>query len=100
MMRDSSFNKICSIKNKWIGGTHTYKIVDNGRRKVRSGKDWIEFTHDLSDGAGYGYSYSKKISLARGKPEMVLAHTLKNTGTKPIETTVFNHGFFQIDGQA
>ena len=77
--------------------THTYKIVDPGKRQTRQGKNWIQFTHEISSHAGYGYSYTKRISLTEGMPEMVLSHELTNTGSKPIDTTVYNHGFFQID---
>ena len=79
---------------------HTYKVVDPGKWTIQKRKDSIEFTHELPDmGAqtGYGYIYSKKLSLVPGKPEMILAQELKNTGSKPIDTMVFNHGFFQID---
>jgi hypothetical protein len=37
--------------------------------------------------------------LLKGKPELVLEHSLKNTGQKPINTSVFNHNFFVIDKQ-
>lgn len=77
--------------------THTYKIIDPGKRRLTRGKDWIQFTHEIAGDSGFGYVYSKKITLVAGKPEMVLSHELKNTGSKPIDTTVFNHGFFQID---
>lgn len=79
---------------------HSYKIVDPGKWRIRKHKNSIEFTHELSDQkarTGYGYIYSKRIVLVPGKPEMVLSQELKNTGSKPIDTTVFNHGFFQID---
>jgi hypothetical protein len=77
----------------------TYEIVDPGKWNVRSGRDWIEFVHELSDGKGYGYRYKKTIRLAGGKPEMVIEHSLQNTGTKPIRTSQYNHNFFVIDGQ-
>ena len=79
---------------------HTYKVIDPGQWRVQERKDSISFTHELSDkGAqtGYGYVYSKTVSLIPGKPEMILSQELKNTGSKPIDTMVFNHGFFQID---
>ena len=31
---------------------------------------------------------------------MVMRHTLKNTGKKPIETSVYNHNFLVLDGKA
>jgi len=76
----------------------TYKILDSGKWTTRTGKNWIEFTQQLPDKIGYGYVYTKRISLSRGKPEMIISHTLKNTGSKLIETTQFNHNFPMIDG--
>jgi hypothetical protein len=62
----------------------------------------VEFTQELHDPAsGFGYIYKKKISLVAGKSEYTLAHSLKNTGTRPIHTTVFDHNFpsFRPDGE-
>ncbi len=81
----------------------TYEIVDPGRRSLRFGKDWIEFTHDLTGSAsglgGYGYHYVKTVRLKKNQNVMVIEHALKNTGTKPISTAQYNHNFFVIDGQ-
>ena len=79
--------------------TYTYKMVDPGKWQVKKGEDWIEFVQELPDKIGYAYVYTKRIRLTPGKPEMVLSHTLKNTGSKVIETTPFDHNFFVIDGQ-
>jgi len=78
---------------------NTYDIVDPGRWSVRKGPDWIEFTHDLRDGSGYAYVYTKKVQLVENKPELVLEHTLRNTGRRLIETAQYNHNFFVIDHQ-
>ncbi len=78
----------------------TYEIVDPGKWSVKQGKDWIEFTHDLKSPNGYAYRYTKKIRLVKNKPEMVIEHRLKNTGTKRIETSQYNHNFLVIDGQS
>jgi len=75
----------------------TYDIVDPGKRTLRSGPDWIEFVHELSSADGYGYVYRKTIRLTKGKPELVIEHSLKNTGRKAIETAQYNHNFFVID---
>ena len=78
----------------------TYEIVDPGKRSLRKGKDWIEFTHDLTaKPLGYGYHYVKTIHLKKNENVMVIEHVLKNTGTKPIATSQYNHNFFVIDGQ-
>ena len=76
----------------------TYEIVDPGKRSVRQEKDWIEFTHELS-GAGYGYVYTKTVRLAADRPVLTLEHRLRNTGKLPIETAVYDHNFFVIDGK-
>ncbi len=74
----------------------TYEIVDPGKRTLRHGKDWIEFGHQIS-AAGYAYDYRKTIRL--NKTGFTIMHVLKNTGTKPIDTAVYNHNFFVIDKQ-
>lgn len=76
-----------------------YKIVDHGKWSVKREKNWIEFTHVLSDGKGYAYHYTKRLTLTADKAELVLSHNLTNTGEKEINTEVFNHNFFVIDGR-
>jgi hypothetical protein len=75
----------------------TYEIVDPGKRTLRQGKGWIEFGHKLS-GAGYAYDYRKTIRLE--KTGFTIEHILRNTGTKPIDTQVYNHDFFVIDHES
>jgi hypothetical protein len=75
-----------------------YTIVDPGKRSVRTAKDAVEFTHEVSAN-GYGYAYRKTVRLVPGKPEMVLEHSLRNTGKKPIDTLVYDHNFLVMDDQ-
>ena len=75
----------------------TYEIVDPGKWTIHRHKDRIEFTHRLSSENGYAYIYRKTIRLVKGKPELLIEHSLKNTGHKAIETTQYNHNFFVID---
>jgi hypothetical protein len=77
-----------------------YEIADPGKWTIRKHRDSIEFIQDLADPAsGYGYLYRKTLRLAKGRPEMVLEHSLKNTGTRAIETTAYNHNFLVLDRQ-
>jgi hypothetical protein len=77
-----------------------YPIADHGKWSVKAKGDSIEIIQILSHGSsGYGYEYRKTLRLVKGKSEMELAHSLKNTGTNAIETQVYNHNFLIIDGK-
>jgi len=78
----------------------TYEIVDPGKWTIRKHKDRIEFTQQLRSDEGYAYVYSKTVRLVKGKPELLLEHSLENTGDKAIDTTQYNHNFFVIDHEA
>jgi hypothetical protein len=79
--------------------SRVYEIVDPGRWTVRKSRDSVEFTQEIDDKAdGYGYVYKKILRLVPGKPEMMIGHSLKNTGAKPIVGTVYNHNMFTPDG--
>ncbi len=78
----------------------TYEIADNGKWTVRKGKDWVEFTQTLKDPSGYAYVYTKRLSLTKGKPQMVLEHRLRNTGSKVIQSSVYEHNFYMLDGKS
>jgi len=77
----------------------TYDITDPGRWTVQRGPDWISFAQEVPSTDGYAYLYRKTVRLTKGKPELVLEHSLKNTGQKAIETEVYDHNFFVIDNQ-
>jgi hypothetical protein len=76
-----------------------YEILNGGKWKVKIKSDQVEFIHTLSD-TFYAYEYRKTIKLIKGKPEMVISHSLKNMGKKLIETNVYDHNFFMLDNQA
>jgi hypothetical protein len=77
----------------------TYDIVDPGKWTVKSGRDSVTFTQTVRDPtSGYAYLYKKTVRLVKGSPRMVIEHSLKNTGTKTIETNVYSHNFYVIDG--
>ena len=73
---------------------HTYEIVDHGRWRVRKAADRVEFVHELRG----TYVYRKVVRLEKGKPRLVLEHSLRNTGARVLETAVYDHNFFVIDG--
>ena len=76
---------------------HTYEITDPGKWTVKTYPDRVEFTQVLGDTAGYAYIYKKTVRISDGK--LVLDHSLQNTGRKPIESSVYEHNFYVIDGR-
>ena len=78
-----------------------YPIQDGGRWTVTRGPASVEFRHELADpSTGYAYEYRKTVTVAGDKPRMVLDHALRNTGTRVIQTSVYNHNFLYLDRQA
>jgi len=75
-----------------------YEIVNHGQWKIKKKKDQVRFVHTLAHG-GYSYEYTKIVRLVKGKPEMEILHILKNKGSNPIKTNVYNHNFFVINNQ-
>jgi len=72
-----------------------YDIMDGGKRATITTRNGVTFTQALSSN-GTAYMYEKTLRLTPGKPELVIEHVLKNTGTKPINTTVYDHNFLKI----
>ncbi len=79
--------------------TRNYRLVTSGVWVVRPHADNVEFVQELKGVNGYAYVYSKRVRLVKGKPELILEHTLRNTGKRAIETQVYNHDFYVIDSQ-
>jgi hypothetical protein len=77
----------------------TYDIVDPGKWTVSRFPDRVEFVHELDAHNGYAYVYRKTLRLIPGKAELVLEHSLRNTGRKEIQTAVYEHDFFMLDAR-
>lgn len=77
--------------------SHKYKITNHGTWKTEIRKKSVKFTHIIESVNGYAYEYTKVLKIKKGKPELVLAHSLKNIGLKEINTTVYDHNMFTID---
>ena len=77
---------------------YPYPLVDGGKWTVHSNRRQVTFRQQLKSTIGYAYDYQKTVSLAAGEPVLTLHHSLKNTGTKTIDTQVYDHDFFMLDG--
>ncbi len=78
--------------------TVAYPLVDPGKWKVRAKRNAVSFRQELHSQLGYSYVYKKVLQLDKQKPFLILEHQLKNTGTKTIDTEVYDHDFFMLDG--
>lgn len=76
-----------------------YPILDPGKWTVKVGKRSVRFRQVLNGPDGYAYVYEKVLTLEKDRPVMTLTHSLKNTGKKSIETNVYDHDFFMLDGK-
>lgn len=80
--------------------SRTYPIVNGGTWQTRKTGNSIAFTHTVNEPSiGFGYVYTKTMTLTPGKPQMTIAHAMRNTGTKAIATNVYDHNFTAIDRQ-
>jgi hypothetical protein len=78
-----------------------YDIVDPGKWITNATPTSVKFTQQVSDKAsGYGYEYQKTLRLPGSGPEMIMEHSIRNTGSKAISSRVYNHNFLVLDGQA
>ena len=74
-----------------------HKIARLGPWKVTHGRDWIEFVQDFRGRRGWGWHYTKRLTLAEKTAGLTISRTLENTGTKTIDTTHYCHNFMIID---
>jgi hypothetical protein len=72
-----------------------YKILDGGRRAIRVTPRSSTYIQTLND-ADIAYVYSKTLALKPNKNELVISHSLKNTGKTAIHTTVYDHNFLRL----
>ena len=75
-----------------------YPIVDGGKWTVRVKKTEVIFTHRLQSPLGYAYVYEKILRLDKHEPILTLEHHMKNTGKKEMDSQVYDHDFFMLDG--
>ncbi len=75
---------------------YRYTVADPGTWRTTHTANSVTTQHVVSHG-GTGYVYEKTITLVPGQPRMTIAHSLRNTGSKPITTTMYNHNFLTID---
>ena len=86
------------VDNKPFNFATTYPTIDAGQWSVHAGPDRVLFQQILQSPVGIAYVYKKTLRLEAHQPELLIEHELKNTGTETIDTQVYNHDFFVLDG--
>ena len=75
----------------------TLPALNEGVRTFRATKNSAFFVQTIDDPkSGYGYRYEKTVTLVPGKAQMTISHVMTNTGSKPIDTTVYCHNFLTL----
>src|SRR4051812_45110411 len=78
-----------------------YEIVDTGKWTVHKTPAAVEFIQEISDPSSqYGYRYTKVVRLDKEKPLLVIEHALRNTGSRTIQSTMYNHNFLPFENHA
>ena len=72
-----------------------YKVVDAGNWSTKATKTGVTLTQTLKKGEA-AYTYEKILRLVPGRSELMIEHRLTNTGSKPINTTVYDHNFLRL----
>lgn len=77
---------------------HNYTIARPGTWTVSATPAEVTFVQIVSAANGYAYGYTKRVQLVPGKAAFRLTHEFTNrSADKPIDTTVYNHNFFNVD---
>lgn len=85
-------------EQRYFFGTH-FDIVDGGKWTVHHTSNSVTSQQVLGGpGSKYGYIYTKTIRLVGNTSQIVIEHTLKNTGTTPLDARLYDHNFFTVDG--
>lgn len=78
---------------------HHYKVVRPAAwKETARDATSIGWETAASLPSGVGYRYAKRLALDPKEPTVTISHRLENAGTKPLTTTVYNHNFFNVDG--
>lgn len=76
-----------------------YEIQQAFDWDITQGTDWIQFDQSIEPFQDWAYHYTKRIELNPGTPDMLVKHTIRNTGNKHLSTTHYCHNFVKIDKQ-
>lgn len=80
--------------------SHGYPLVETGDWDVEQVPHGLRFTQRIDGPRGFGYEYIKTVRIDGRRAGMTIERTLRNTGSRPIQTRHYGHHFFQFGGVA
>ncbi|MBW8749723.1 MAG: hypothetical protein JF584_19650, partial [Acidobacteria bacterium] len=72
-----------------------YKVEDPGTWTISPSQAGVTFIQTLKNGET-AYTYEKILRLEPGKPQLIIEHRLTNTGSRAINTSVYDHNFLRL----
>ncbi len=75
-----------------------YPLIDGGKWTTHASPAGVSFKQELKSSVGIAYVYKKTLTLQKQAPVLILSHQLKNTGKETIDTQVYDHDFYVLDG--
>ena len=78
---------------------NTYDITDNGKWTIERAPITWSSRRNSPTPMATPTCIRRPSGWPRASHEMVLEHSLKNTGKKPISTSVYEHNFYMLDHQ-
>ncbi len=73
---------------------HPYPVSRLFKTVMKREGDRLVFEQNVPDFQGYSYEYRKTCTIAPETGTLEIAYFLRNTGSKPISTSQYNHNFF------
>ncbi len=79
---------------------HTpYEVVTPLPWTVERLENGVRFCQQLKGGPSWGYDYQKEVKLDGGAGTLTIRQSLKNTGSRPLNSDHYNHNFLAFDGR-
>jgi hypothetical protein len=78
---------------------HNYPVVKPLDWQVYPQADPVGWVFSASDSHtnGFAYEYTKVVEMHDSEPILLIRHTLRNCGTRPIETDHYSHNMLRLD---
>ncbi len=74
-----------------------HHIIEPAAWTIEHGADWVEFSQEAKVLNGWGFRYTKRMTLSADTPKLTIFRTLENTGSQKIDSTHYCHNYLLFD---